>query len=48
MAPSPSGLVGGNGSYIGMSGGMIMSGNSTGIGNSTFSSAVSDVKQLRE
>lgn len=48
MAPSPGNLVGGSGSYIGMSGGMIMSGNSAGIGGSTFSSAVSDAKQMRE
>ena len=48
LAPSPSGPVGGSGSYIGMSGGMIMSGNSGTVGGSTFSTAVSDIKQLRE
>lgn len=43
MAPGLNSLVGGSGSYIGMSGGMIMSGNS-GIGVGSFSSAVPDAK----
>lgn len=36
LTPSSSGALGGQGTYIGMSGGMIMSGNSSGVGHGSF------------